>query len=647
MSKREEEHEIKFLPSGKKTTVPDGTLLLDAIAKVGIQVDTPCGGQGRCGRCRVKVEMGEVSNRENPRLTPKQIEEGWVLACTSRVWGDLVISVPPKKEREKVVAETADKRVEAALVCGFPLSPAVQQILVKVTPPSLEDNVNDLERLRRVIATRHNIDNLQVSLPLLQKLGTTLRQGNWEVTAVILRDAPDGKVELINLHPGKKRSPPYGVAVDIGTTNVVIDLVDLRNGRIVDRVSERNRQIARGEDVISRIYYSEKGKGLAELQKLVIETINQLLEELCDKHKITQGDIDDMVVAGNTIMEHFFLGLPARPLREEPYVPTAIEFPVVKAGELGIKINRSASIYCIPAIAAYVGGDTTAGVISSCLFKTDELSLFLDVGTNGEIVLGHQDWMVSCACSAGPAFEGAGVPHGMRATNGAIEEVRINSRTLEPTISVIGGGKPMGICGSGMISSLAEMFITGIIDRAGKINVDFVRGVMKEGSRVRQGEHKLEYILVRAEDSGTGKDIVLTEVDIDNLIRTKGAIYAGMAVLARSVGINLADVQEVLIGGAFGKHISVEQAIIIGLLPDLPWERFKYLGNTSVNGAYNILISREAREKSREVARKITYMELIADTSFMNELMAALFLPHTDITGFPSVKATLAKLEHA
>lgn len=647
MSKQEEIHEVKFLPSGKKVRVPEGTLLLDAITQTGIQLDTPCGGQGRCGRCRVKVEIGDVSNRENPRLTPKQIEEGWVLACTSSVWGDLLISIPPKKEREKVIVETADTRVEATLVCGFPFSPTIQQILVKVTPPSLEDNANDLERLRRVIAARHNIDRLQVSLPLLQKLGQTLRQGNWEVTAVISRDAVDDKVELINLHPGKKRSPPYGVAVDIGTTNIVIDLVDLRNGRILDRVSERNRQIARGEDVISRIYYSEKGRGLQELQRLVIETINQLLAELCDKHKISPGDIEDMVVAGNTIMVHFFLGLAARSLREEPYVPAVIDFPAVKAGELGIKINRCASIYCIPAIAAYVGGDTTAGVISSCLFKTDKLTLFLDVGTNGEIVLGHQDWMVSCACSAGPAFEGAGVPHGMRATDGAIEEVRINSKTLEPTISVIGGGKPLGICGSGMISALAEMFITGVIDRAGKINVDFVQSVMKENSRVRLGEHKYEYVLCREEDSGTGKDIVLTEVDIDNLVRTKGAIYAGMSVLARSVGVNLNDVEEVLIGGAFGKHISVEQAIIIGLLPDLPWEKFKYLGNTSVTGAYNALISRQAREKSWEVARKITYLELIANSSFMNELMAALFLPHTDIANFPSVKETLAKLGHA
>ncbi len=641
------QHEVNFLPSGKRVTVPDGTLLLDAAAQAGIVLDTPCGGQGRCGRCRVKVERGQVSMRENPRLTPKQIDEGWVLACTSKVWGDLLITVPPKAEKEQVVPETADTRIETPIVCGFAFGPVLQHYMVRVPPPSLEDAANDLDRLKRVLAARNGIQDLQVSLPVLQKLAKALRLGEWEVTVAVNRAKDSSQAELMAVYPGRKKGPPLGLAVDIGTTNVVMDLVELRSGKLLDRVSERNKQITRGEDVISRIYYSEKGKGLQELQSLVIETMNQLIEQLVQRNKCDPSDIEDMVVAGNTIMEHLFLGLPARSLREEPYVPTVVEFPTVKAHDLGIRINENASIYCVPAIAAYVGGDTTAGVVASCLFAADKLTLFLDVGTNGEIVLGHGDWMVTSACSAGPAFEGAGVQHGMRATNGAIEEIRINSKTLEPTIGVIGGVKPMGICGSGMISAVAEMFLTGVIDKSGKINSEFVQGVMGEKSRVRQGEHRNEFVIVKAAESGTGKDIVLTEVDIDNLIRTKGAIYAAMAVMARDVGINLNDVEEVLIGGAFGKHISVEQAIIIGLLPDLPWDKFRYLGNTSATGAYNAIISHEAREKCKEVARKITYLELIADPSFMNELTAALFLPHTDMANFPSVKETLAKAGRA
>ncbi|MFQ5827469.1 MAG: ASKHA domain-containing protein, partial [Dehalococcoidia bacterium] len=385
--------------------------------------------------------------------------------------------------------------------------------------------------------------------------------------------------------------------------------------------------------------------GGANTKRLVAETINELLSELGQKLDMDMSNVQEMVVAGNTTMTHLFLGLPPKHIREEPYVPTATHFPRVRAGELGVAINPLAPIYCLPAVAAYVGGDITAGVLSSCLFRADKLSLFLDIGTNGEIVLGNSDWMTTCACSAGPAFEGAGVRHGMRAMKGAIEEVRINSKTLEATLSVIGGGPPQGICGSGMISALAEMFITGVIDRSGRINMEFVKSRMKKRPRARKGDHGGEFVLAWARDSGVGEDIILTEVDINNLIRTKAAIYAGIAVMAQSLGIPLSDVEEVLIGGAFGQHINVEEAIQIGLLPDLPWERFKFLGNTSLWGAYNALLSRFARAQVEEIAGKLTYMELIADNTFMNELTGALFLPHTDINQFPSVKALLEKNE--
>jgi uncharacterized 2Fe-2S/4Fe-4S cluster protein (DUF4445 family) len=341
-------------------------------------------------------------------------------------------------------------------------------------------------------------------------------------------------------------------------------------------------------------------------------------------------------------MTQLFLGLPPRYIRSEPYVPTASHFPLIRAGELGLGINPEAPVYCLPAVAAYVGGDTVAGVLSSCLFKTDKLTLFLDIGTNGEIVLGNADWMTCCACSAGPAFEGAGVRCGMRAIRGAIEEVKINSQTLEPTITVIGKVRPLGICGSGLISALAEMFITGVIERSGRIDMEHARSRMKT-TRVRQGEHGPEYVLAWAKDSGSGEDIVLTEVDINNLLRTKAAIYAGISVMLRNVGIKSKDIEEVLIGGAFGQHLNVEEAIQIGLLPDLPWDRFKFLGNTSAWGAYSVLLSQHAQVQGEEVAGKLTYLELVADSSFMDELTAALFLPHTNLDNFPSVKALLER----
>ena len=640
----EKSYSVTFEPQGKTAELAESALLLDAAVKAGLAIETPCGGQGRCGRCIVRVDSGEVSHRENPHLTPQQIEQGWVLSCVTRVAGDLVISVPPQRERERVVAETAAARTATPFWCDWPHYPLVRRLFLELPPPSLEDNATDLDRLRRSLEKEHGIDDLSIGLPLLRELAATLRQADWKVTATVALSDRGQSARLIDLRPGRLRGPLLAIAVDIGTTNVVINLVNLRSGRIIDLMSSQNKQISRGEDVISRIVYAErKDKGLEELQSLVIKTINELIEELARKHRFTTTEIQEMVAAGNTTMLHLFLGLPPKHIREEPYVPTATHFPRVTARELGLAINPNASVYCLPAVAAYVGGDITAGVLSSCLYKADKLTLFLDVGTNGEIVLGNSDWMTACACSAGPAFEGAGVRSGMRAVKGAIDDVRINSKTLEPTIRVIGNVAPLGICGSGMISALAEMLITGVIDRAGRIKLDYVNSIMGDRSRVRIGDHGPEYVL--AWGSGDRQDIMLTEVDINNLIRTKAAIYAAIMVMVRSVGIALSDIEEVLIGGAFGQHINVEQAIQLGLLPDLPWDRFKFLGNTSAWGAYDALLSKYARDEAEAIADKMTYLELIADGSFMSEFTAALFLPHTDIDNFPSVKALLDKQE--
>ena len=631
---------VAFQPQNATVEVKPGTTVLDAAAVAGIFVDIPCGGQGRCGRCRVKVQSGTVTHRETPHLTAEQMQEGWVLSCVAKVVSPLVVDVPPKRAREKVITESAAARTAVAVKSDWPLYPSVQQYYVELAPPSLEDNTSDLERLRRALNREYGIENFDVSLCVFRHLPDILRDANWQITAVV--DTADlGLSHLTHLYPGRLKGPLMGVAVDIGTTTVVVYLVDLRNGNLIGQALSFNDQISCGEDVISRIVYSQKGKGLQRLRRLVVQTINRLLKELGEEHHFDPRQIHSMVVAGNTTMTHLFLGLPSKHIREEPYEPAASHFPVYTAHELGIKINPNVNIYCLPAIAAYVGGDITAGVLSSGIYKTDKLTIFMDVGTNGEIVLGNADWLMTCACSAGPAFEGAGVASGMRATTGAVEDVRINSKTLEPTIEVIEDVPPLGICGSGMLSALAELFVTGVVERSGRINVPYVQQVMGERSRVKMGDHGAEYVLVWAKDSGTGQDIVLTEVDINNLIRTKAAIYAGIAVMARGVGVELDQVEEVLIGGAFGQHINLEAAIQIGLLPDLPWDRFKYLGNTSAWGAYEVLLSKHARAKVDEIAGKMTYMELIADNSFMNEFTSAMFLPHTEVDTFPSVKALL------
>lgn len=391
-----------------------------------------------------------------------------------------------------------------------------------------------------------------------------------------------------------------------------------------------------GEDVISRIVYARREGGLTRLHELVIGTINNLLQELAGRNKIDVTDINEVTLAGNTTMTHLFLGLDPRYIREEPYIPTVSVPPRGSAGRLGLNTNPHASVYCMPSVGSYVGGDVAAGVLSSGLFLTDRLTLFIDVGTNGEMVLGNRDWLISCACSAGPAFEGGGVRDGMRATTGAIEDVWINRKTYESSYSTIGGRSALGICGSGLIDLLGELFVAGVIDKSGHIDRTLAT------PRVREGTHGLEFVVAWARETGRDHDIVITESDIDNLIRAKAAIYAGFSVLCRSVGVDLADVEQVMIGGAFGQYINVEKAIDIGLLPDLPWERFKYLGNTSALGAYTALVCTDMRHEVVEISMRMTYLELSADNSFMDEYTSALFLPHTDLDAFPSVKALVA-----
>jgi uncharacterized 2Fe-2S/4Fe-4S cluster protein (DUF4445 family) len=634
---------VVFKPSGQVVEVEVGTLLSDAAVEAGISLNLPCGGQGRCGRCRVKVEHGAVSHRSGARLTAAEMEEGWALGCQAVVKGDAVVLVP---EQEAVDVEFITQAVGAeriALAAQFrgALDPSVRRAHVTIEPPSLDDQTTDWDRLLRELSLQHGIQNVTASLPMLRSLGRDLRDADWDVTAVLDMGDPDlnscAQPRLVDILPGNQSERCYGIAIDIGTTSNVIYLVDLIKGRVLDRASAYNAQISAGEDVISRIVFAQKRDGLSRLQKMVIKTLNGLLEELTSRNQIPARQISKAVVAGNTTMIQLFLAIDPRTIREMPFIPTISQPLPITAEELGLNINPQATVDCLPVVGAYVGADITAGVLASGMYETDALTLFIDVGTNGEIVLGNRDWLITCACSAGPAFEGSGVRHGMRATAGAIEEVWIDHRTYEPTYQTIGQLPARGICGSGMIGLLAEMFVTGILDKGGKIRRDLPT------PRVRVGDHGGEYVVVWANQSGIGADIVINEVDIGNLLRTKGAIYAGFSVLVQSVGLELAEVEQVFIAGAFGQYINVEKAIQIGLLPDMPWDRFHYLGNTSVLGAFYSLVSRPMRREVIELANKMTYLELSADNTFYDQFMSALFLPHTDINAFPSVMRVLER----
>lgn len=637
-------------------------MILDAARAAGIDVNVPCGGQGRCGRCAVVVEQGSARRRSTLRLSAQDLQAGFALACQTVVEGDLVVYVPPQEEitRHLTTEKTAAK-IAVPFAYDWRMDCNIHKHSIYVEPPSLADNTDDFARLSRELLRQLNFQDVSAPLNVLRKLGRVLRESEWRVTVVV--EQGEQGARLLDVEPGDNSYTLYGAAVDIGTTTVTVYLVDLISGEVIEIAADYNAQIKRGEDVISRIIYSSKrndvADGLAELQGLVVGTINRLLETCARRRHISTDEIFKMSIVGNSTMMHILLQIPPETIRLAPYT-TAVNFPPrLPAYELGLKLNAQALVEPLPSVASFMGADITAGVLSSGMFDTDKLTLFLDIGTNGEMVLGTRDWLISCACSAGPAFEGAGVQFGMRATTGAIEEVWINGETLEPTIRVIGKDKPSGLCGSGLISLLAEMFITGVTDKAGHIvkGADGQTTTKADGeprangtgpkprNRTREGEHGAEYVVVWGSESATGKDIVFTQVDIDNLLRAKAAIYAGYQMLAQSVGVNLEDVEQILIGGSFGQHINVEKAVEIGLLPDLPWDRFQFLGNTAARGAYRALLKREAREQIDEIAKKMTYLELAADNAFTDQFLAALFLPHTDMTQFPSVQKILEREE--
>jgi uncharacterized 2Fe-2S/4Fe-4S cluster protein (DUF4445 family) len=674
---------VKFAPAGREIEAAEGWTILEAAQACGVEINIPCGGQGRCGRCAVVVDGGDgrVRRRSTMRLSAADIAAGYALACQSVVLGDLAITVPPQEEvaRHLVTEKTA---IGVEPPAGYNVADQpLQALFLALDQPDLGDQTDDWSRIQRELARSYGLHGLTADLSLLRNLGATLRAADWEVTAVVETDAwdrPNGPPRLVDLLPGRQTDALYALAIDIGTTTVSLYLVDLMSGQVAARSADYNAQISRGEDVISRIIYASQkprtarnGQGdagqpasalpnLVEMQRLVAGTINKLIQQVCRRTEVDPQQIYKAVVAGNPTMIHLFLGVPPEGIRLTPYIPTVNHTPSLAGGaaSLDLEINPRATVDCLPGVASYVGADITAGVLSSGLHEAEALRLFIDVGTNGEMVLGNADWLITCACSAGPAFEGAGVQHGMRATAGAIEEVWINAETHEPAYRTIGNLPPKGICGSGLISLLAEMFVAGVVDKSGGFAVTpHPNPLPSEGrgrGRLRQGEHGDEYVVAWAEETATGHDIAITKVDIDNLLRTKAAIYAGFSSLADAVGVELEMVDELLIGGSFGQHINVEKAVEVGLLPDLAteiddgadrWARFRYLGNTSLRGAYYALVSREMRDDIRDIAGKMTYLELSADNRFYEQFTSALFLPHTDISLFPSVAAILERNE--
>lgn len=644
------EFKVSFLPDNKEVKARRGETVLAAAIEAGIYINSSCGGDGVCGRCKVAVKKGKFKTEPTGKITTEERKQGYVLACLTAIEDDLQVYVPPSSRLDlEKVSEEEERSLRLRGIYSkaedveaprpvidehvFSHSPLAAKLFLKIPPPTLDDRVSDLERLCREIRRRVDIPAMQTGLANIKMLGSLLRESDWQVTVTLGRR--NETVEIVCVEPGDTSRQNLGFAFDIGTTTITGQLVDLNSSRVLGTKASYNRQAVFGSDVISRIIYAGEEDGLERLHHAVIDNINEIIHELVTAHKVNLNDVMGMMVAGNTTMIHLLLKVDPSYIRREPYVSTANFVPVVRAQEAGLRINPRGLLACIPGVSSYVGGDITAGVIACGIEDADELSLLIDVGTNGEIALGSKEWLACCAASAGPAFEGSGMTCGMRAARGAIQKVVIKkaSKGFDVKINTIANAPAAGICGSGYIDMLAELLKNGLINKNGKFNNH------PECGRIRQGpDGGLEFIIVEKKDTSVGADIVITEADIENLKRSKGAIYSATSVLARKIGVNLGDIKKIYVAGGFGTSVDIENAVFIGLLPDLPRELYKFVGNSSITGAREILLSYGTMRRAEEVARKMTYIELSTEPAYMDEYIASLFFPHTDIERFPSVK---------
>jgi uncharacterized 2Fe-2S/4Fe-4S cluster protein (DUF4445 family) len=635
---------VTFNPYGLTIEVPEGENLLRAALEAGVHINASCGGEGVCGKCKVLLESGNLDSPRSSLLSDTEWDLGYRQACQSRVVGDVVVQIPPESllDRRTLTRHRAGIGLRphpidlAALKEEGLYNPAFKKRFVKLSPPTLADNVNDLSRLEEGLARQHAVESLTLDFFLLRKLARVVREQDFQVTATLdFSRRRFRSPHMINVEAGDTTGRHFALAVDIGTTTVWVQLLDLAKGEILGHAADYNSQMSYGDDVITRIVFSQKEDGLQKLQRSVVATINQVMQRLLKQHKLTVEEISHMTLAANTTMTHLFYGIDPKFIRLAPYTPTAGSIPLLRARDLGLEVPEHVFVYSVSSVSSYVGGDIVSGVLASGLYKEPRLTLFIDIGTNGEIVIGNQQWLACAACSAGPAFEGGGIRCGMRATKGAIEEVAVNPDTFEPMLLTIGMVKPKGICGSGLINLLAALMDAGLVLPNGKFRDDL------DTPRLRLGESGREYVVAFAEDTQGGQDIILSEADIDNLMRAKGAMFAGYVTLLESVGLRLQDLEQVILAGAFGNFVNIDNAIAIGLLPDLPRDRYQFVGNASLLGATLLAFSREMLGEERRVAEMMTNFELSETPGYMNQYIAALFLPHTQEEYFPSVSERL------
>ena len=617
-----------------------GDNLLELARRANVAIDAPCSGNGSCGKCRVQLLSGEVESAPSRHISAEEYEAGWRLSCCSKVVSDCTVLVPDIASAYQSRMKTADlsspeevaiftKTIEDLKASGIAFTHEYKAVPLALEEPTLDDTMPDNERITRAIMKELGCEKVVIPYGAMTRLARDLRENCWRVCAKgLLRS---GVFTLMDIAP-YDNALLCAAAIDIGTTTVTMVLFDLDSGNLLAKGSSGNGQIRFGADVINRIIESGRPGGQKRLQDAIIrETLNPLLSRLCRSAKVSANTIVRLSIGANTTMNHLLLGVDAESVRMEPYIPSFFAWEDLKAGDLELVANSAAEVVIAPNIGSYVGGDITAGTLATGLWDKNEMCLFIDLGTNGEIVFGNRDFMMSCACSAGPAFEGGDISCGMRATDGAIEACTIDGETMEPTLSIIGvdGQKCVGICGSGIIDIIAELYRHGIINAKGLL--------VREGKRVARDKHGMgRYILAFAHESETGREISLNEVDMDNFIRAKGAIFSAIDTLLAAVDMPVECIDHVYVAGGIGSGINMDNAVSIGMLPDVEREKFRYIGNSSLTGAYAMAYGVQAQEKCAELAANMTYLELSTHPGYMDNFVAACFIPHTNAALFPS-----------
>ncbi|MDR1657215.1 MAG: ASKHA domain-containing protein [Deltaproteobacteria bacterium] len=621
---------ITFLPDNITIEAEPGETLLDVANRGKIHINASCGGEGVCGRCVVELRNGTVLASPGLYLTDEDYQNGIRLACRAKVNGSATLFIPLESRADASFFKKATQ-AEEILTVENP-DPMVRQTCVLLEPPSQGDNQSDLDRVNAALSELGLFDN-DIDLSAMRRMPTILRESEFRVKVSIFYELPLQNPEvppfgrIVNFDKTTDEDDFYGLAVDVGTTSIWARLVNLATGEVKPSLGDLNGQISYGEDVISRIVYAGRKDGLKRMQAAAIDTINRLLERYEELLPGYRKKTFIMAVAGNTTMSHLLVGLDPKNIRLSPYVPPAATWPSIRPSFLGLNVEPHTVMKIFPSVSSYVGGDIVSGVLAAGLYKNPELTLFIDVGTNGEIVIGNQDWMTCAACSAGPAFEGGGVRCGMRAAPGAIENFLYEPEQKRHHLGIIDSGSPAGICGSGLINIVAELFRAGVISKQGRF-------VEETSPYIRQGPDGWEYLLSPADQSAGDHDIVITEIDIENLIRAKGAMFSGYQTLVEAVGLEMHDLERVIIAGGFGRSLNLENAITIGLLPNLPLERFTYIGNSSLTGATLAALSGTMWRKAYEIKQMMTNFELSDTPGYMDRYIASQFIPHTDASLF-------------